>query len=343
MATYNILPLALGTDYYVLAKQTGLLIPPLRRTDEHGGTLSLDASLSGTPWLARLDVGRMDVDAALACSGWFQGIFLDAGRLVMESDLSGDTPTLAIPDAGLSLDAGMSADPLRAYPMPRFALDADLPTSGTYLGMYQAAGRFDLETDLSGTPVRVVWWQDPRPVTAQQIYTCTLTGHQDSTTDLILPMSSFQFRLYDNGGSYLSIVVPNAVLYASQIAARLNGQLVIRQGYRNSDGTEQLAEMARAGQITLRHDTGARNSSATIVAGETVQFSFDPGVTKRITKLISRTLQANGEWQFRTVPIFGLFPGDSVEIDGTPWNVKRVSVAVGRNAQTMDVLSDGPS
>ena len=156
-------------------------------------------------------------------------------------------------------------------------------------------------------------------------------------------MSSFQFRLYDHGGSYLAIVVPNAVLSAPQIAARLNGQLVVRQGYRNSDGTEQLAEMARAGQITLRYDTGPRSSSLTITAGEAITFSFDSGVSKKADKIINKTLQADGNWQFRTSPVFGLFPGDVVEIDSENWNVKRISVAIGRNTQTMEILSDGPS
>jgi len=407
MSTYNIHPLALSKRHYILAKQSGIFLPPLELIPEYGGRFELAAELHGAHWLARIDAGHFALEADLAASGTFLGRYLDAGHFGMEADLTttgiyrefsrdagrfelkaelkGDvaapiyfdaghfeleadlaasgtflgryldaghfgmeadlsgSPALILTAGRFALEADLQATPLRAYPAGRFALEADLQMTGMYRGFLRDAGHFALEADLSGTFHRDVWWADVQPVTAQRIYTCTLTGAADGVDDAVLPMSSFQFRLYDHGGSYLSVVVPNAVLYAPEISARLNGQIVIRQGYRYGDGSVNASEMARAGQITMRHDTGARNSSATITAGESITFSFDPGVTKRVTKLINRTLQADGNWQFRTVPIFGLFPGDSVNIDGTAWNVNRVSVAVGRNMQTMEILSDGPS
>lgn len=337
MSTYNIHPLALSQRHYILAKQSGVFLPPLRRTD-HGGRFELEAALHGDPWLARVDAGHFELEADLAASGTFQGWFLEAGHFDLEADVSG-SPALILTAGRFGIEADLQAAPLRAYPAGRFALDADLTTTGIYLGFFRDAGRFELAADLSGTFHRDVWWADVQPVTAQRIYTCTLTGAADGVDDAVLPMSSFQFRLYDHGGSYLSVVIPNAVLYAPEISARLNGQIVIRQGYKYSDGSVNASEMARAGAITMRDDTGPRNSSLTITAGEAITFSFDPGVVKRASKIINRTLQADGKTMFRTEPIFGLFPGDAVEIDGDSYTVDRISVAVGKNTQTMSILT----
>jgi hypothetical protein len=267
----------------------------------------------------------------------FLGRFLDVGQFQAEANTTGD-PALAILDAGLSAQPSMTANPATLWSIGHFQAVADTPSPATYQAFIQIVGHFQATAAQSATIKRIVWWLDDQPTTAQRVYLCTLTGSADGETDLTLPMSSFQFRLYDNGGSYLAIVVPNAPKYAAAISARINGQLVIRQGYRYSDGTEQTTEMARAGDIGLRYDIGPRSSSATITAGETITFSFDTNVEKRITKLMTRSLQADGNTMLRSAPIFGLFPGDTVRLDEESHTVKRISVAVGRNLQTMDIL-----
>ena len=51
MSTYNIHPLALSQRHYILAKQSGVLLPPLRRADYGEGYLAhkwgLTANLPG--------------------------------------------------------------------------------------------------------------------------------------------------------------------------------------------------------------------------------------------------------------------------------------------------------
>ena len=333
---YNILPLALGTDYFVLAR-AGLTIPPLRRS----GVLTLDARLAGSPWLGSRDAGRVDGDARLACSGWFTGYFRDVGRFdAAQADLT-TSPTLAVPETSWDLEAATSAGPLLGYPLDRFGLDADTPELGTFLAVLKPIGPFSVDATPAGAFERLVWWVEPQPVTAQRIYTCTLTGAANGLDDILLPMESFQFRLYAHGGSHLSVVVPDADM--AGISARLAGQIIVRQGWRTSDGDEKLLEMARAGRIHYQRTLGPGSSLLTITAGESVTFSFDPGVPKAVTRLISRSMLPDGTWQFRTPPIFGLYPGDAVQIEGQPWHVTRISVAVGSRRQTMDILSDGPT
>ena len=64
MSQYNILPLALGTDYYVLAKQSGLLIPPLRLGDATASILQVQV-LSG----ASLKTTRTYIDVDHSSQG----------------------------------------------------------------------------------------------------------------------------------------------------------------------------------------------------------------------------------------------------------------------------------
>ncbi len=54
------------------------------------------------------------------------------------------------------------------------------------------------------------------------VYICTLTGSQDATTDVEIPISSFQARLRTADPTYLSVVVPGFD-YADRINNRPNG------------------------------------------------------------------------------------------------------------------------
>ena len=126
-------------------------------------------------------------------------------------------------------------------------------------------------------------WEIPanqRPA-AQIIYTCTLTGDGEvpALTDLDLPMSSFQGRMRDGEASYLSCVIPNATDYEAGITARQNGDIVVKQGYKFSDGTTQLEEIARVDFETLAIDKGARSASATIVGHRTTTSSTVKEIT----------------------------------------------------------------
>ena len=183
------------------------------------------------------------------------------------------------------------------------------------------------------------WWADIETVHAKRVFICAITGAENGVEDLEIPISSLQYRLYSHGGSYLSVVIPNAIQNAAAVTARKDGQIVLFQGLIFSDGVRELAEMARAGKINIRHDTGGRNSSITLTAGEKITFSFDPTVPKRSGPLISTALQADGQTRLRCAPVFGLFPGDTVQTPQGNYVAERISVSVGRNQATMEILT----
>lgn len=181
------------------------------------------------------------------------------------------------------------------------------------------------------------WWDGAIPYTAQSIYKCILTGAADSESDLELPMSALQYRLYLSGGAYLSVVVPNAIAYMDAVASRPNGCLVVYKGYRYVDGSEQIAEMARSNLGSIRADIGGRSSSLTLTGSGDVDFVFDPSVDKAIADVITYVLQADGKRKLRVEPIFGMYPGDIVQYDGISYLVEALSVSVGRYQNQMEL------
>jgi len=181
------------------------------------------------------------------------------------------------------------------------------------------------------------WWETSAPYTATRIYRCSLTGTADDREDAELPVSSFQYRLYANGRAYISAVIPDAVTYTPVVTSRPNGTLILLQGYRYVDGSEQLSEMARSQLSGFRYDTGARSSSLTLTGSETVTFSFDPGVEKTVHAVTVDILQEDGKRKIRTEPIFGLYPGDVFRYAGAYYKAEFISVAVGDRMSQMEI------
>lgn len=181
------------------------------------------------------------------------------------------------------------------------------------------------------------WWQEQTPYTASRVYRCILSGDHAGLDDAVLPISSFQYRLYLDGRTYISCIVPNAVLYAGTVADRVGGEIIIQQGWRYYDQSTQYADMARIAMESLRYDTGARSSSLTVVGSGTATFHFDPEVDKQITGVTMEALQADGTRKLRCDPVFGLFPGDVILYDGEYYLATYISVAVGRNMAQMEI------
>lgn len=147
---------------------------------------------------------------------------------------------------------------------------------------------------------------------AQVIYTCTLTGDGETPAlaDLTLPMSSFQATMRDGDPSYLACVIPNAVGYVDAIQARMNGDIVVRKGYRLLDGTVQMEEIARVSFETLQLDQGAHSASASLVGHRTTTSSAVKEVTV-VGGLSFSSLQANAKRRIRATLDTFLRVGDT--------------------------------
>lgn len=94
-----------------------------------------------------------------------------------------------------------------------------------------------------GVPTPSARWSvsaDQLP-TCETIYTLTLSGDADGLDDITIPMASFQSRLTGDGVHYLSAVVPDSRTWADPIAARANGQWIVKKGLRRSEYALRLA------------------------------------------------------------------------------------------------------
>lgn len=165
---------------------------------------------------------------------------------------------------------------------------------------------------MSSKPPSYIWSipANLRPA-AQVIYTCTLTGDGESpaVSDLTLPMSSFQGRMRDGDPSYISAVIPNCMVYADDILARQNGDIVIKKGYRFQDGTTQLEEIARVDFESVRIDQGSKSASATISGHKTISSSSVKTIT--VEGVSYYCLQADGKRRVRALLDLFLRIGDT--------------------------------
>lgn len=89
-------------------------------------------------------------------------------------------------------------------------------------------------------------------------YHCLLTGAGDGLADLVIPISSFSVRHKSGTDSSYQIAIP-AISYASGIAPRANGQIVISQ---TVAGVSE--ELLRGDLGDIRVDRGARSASLSI-------------------------------------------------------------------------------
>lgn len=172
-------------------------------------------------------------------------------------------------------------------------------------------------------------------VTLQNIYLCILTGAADGIADITIPISSFQSTMRDGAPSYLACVIPNSINYVAAIAARQNGDIVIRKGYKFSDGSTQTEEIIRVSYESLQVNRGARSDSATISGHKTTGSSNPKSVN--LSGVSYYGLQANGKRTFRADPDLFLRVGDTAVYGAESIVVDQISYSVGERQAIMQV------
>ena len=167
-----------------------------------------------------------------------------------------------------------------------------------------------------------------------KLYQCALTG----TTDLILPISSFQARIRSGDPTYLEAVVPNALIYAAGIADRTAGDIIVRQAANVwEDGTIYYAEIARVGFESLQTDQGASAYTARLSGHRTETYSI--GASRGLQSVSTVAMQADGKRRVRCAPDFLCRPGVTVTWnDGTDsMTAGMLTLTVSVDQQTMDI------
>lgn len=252
----------------------------------------------------------------------------------------------------------IAAVPIAGLPSSDIPLDLTAPTAiwGWAPGQMSIAGAITAPTSTWGwvpgqmsiaeaitAPTSTWGWQAPTPSWAwrlvpnrprQEIHICVLTGWHVSLPDIELPISSWQARLRNGDPTYVSAIIPNTIAYAEAIVARTGGQIRIYKGYRFIDrtGGRFLALVVETNLASIRHDTGARSSSITLVGYANI--TNDAPKTMVYEALTYRALQADGRRRWRT----GLKLNFSEIIAGDAWDfIARPGDTVTYNEESMVV------
>lgn len=239
--------------------------------------------------------------------------------------------------AGVSTD-GLSVDDAISVAIEVDAQEADQAGAGDLAaggaeiekGLSDVAGCGDASEALNWTA-----WIDQNLSMAVARYYCTITGINNATTDIEVPISSFNARKRSGYSTYLSVVVPG-VAYASAISERKDGDIVIDMAYRLS-GVESLREeIARAEIEEISIQEGPSSRSITLTG------HIDQTFVAKESRLYSPIYKArtDGALSYRfAVPDLWLNPGDTAQVDDDEFTVNTViyMVSAGGGQTTMEV------
>lgn len=112
-----------------------------------------------------------------------------------------------------------------------------------------------------------LWFRQNRDISVIRYY-CTLTGANDGTTDVEIPITSFQARKQNGESTYLSVVVPG-MAYAQQITDRANGEIVIEMAYLLAGVESVREEILRVELEDISPQIGPYNRSITLSGHKT--------------------------------------------------------------------------
>ena len=167
----------------------------------------------------------------------------------------------------------------------------------------------------------------------RSVYIFTLTGAPDGTTDIEIPIKSFQGRIRQGTPTYLSAVIPG-MDYAAAISARANGEMSVElvQYYRGI--VYRRNEIARVTLENIVIDEGPASQSITLIGHKTETF------TAKSVALFSPVYYglSNGKKRYRfAAPDLDLRPGDTVTVGSDSFTAGMLSYTISPGRNTMDV------
>ncbi|HET56883.1 MAG TPA: hypothetical protein ENN35_00390 [Deltaproteobacteria bacterium] len=168
---------------------------------------------------------------------------------------------------------------------------------------------------------------------AEISYTFVLTGGNDGTTDVAIPISSFQARLRSGDPTYLSVVAPGTDS-AAAISARPNGEMIVSMNYCSGGILLQREEIIRADLEDINISRGTRSRSIVLTGHRTATTG---GRTVTLRNPTSRNLY-RGKYTYRcATPDIFLRPGDTVICGGDTFDVDLITYVVSVAQQFMEV------
>ncbi len=165
-------------------------------------------------------------------------------------------------------------------------------------------------------------------------YYLTLTGAPDSLADVVIPISSFQYRLRDNTPSYLQVVIPG-IDYATDIANRANGDLIVEMSYLVGGVEQHREQLARVDLEDVQTHEGPRKKSIVLVGHRTETWGAQIVTLRGITYQSDK----NGLIRIRCAePDLFLRPGNTVKAGDETFTAGQVMTAVAKHTQWMEVV-----
>ena len=164
----------------------------------------------------------------------------------------------------------------------------------------------------------------------------TITGGGDGTTDIEIPMSSFQARKRSGDPTYLSVVVPFSVATVDALEARANGEMVIEMAYL-LDGVESVREeILRADLEQINPQEGPGSRSITLIGHKTITYANQE--TQLSDPIYKYTSDGRLGYRFATPDPY-INPGDTAIVGEDEFTVESVvyMVSVGSGQTVMEV------
>ena len=294
---------------------TGRYIPcdPLPSVASLNGTLNAklalpvpasQASLHGNPEF-RLLMPALAGSGVLSLSDIFIGRYVSAPAFDATGSLNCDLGIY------LKNPASVGQGALLAAPRVRLVLDPFAAVASLHMA---SVNKFNIDS-------------------AEIYYTFVLTGGNDGTADVTIPISSFQARLRSGDPTYLSVVAPG-MDSAAAISARPNGEMIIFMNYCSGGILLQKEEIIRADLEDINISRGTRSRSIVLTGHRTATTG---GRTVTLRNPTCRNLY-RGKYTYRcATPDIFLRPGDTVICGDDMFDVDLITYVVSVAQQSMEV------
>jgi len=179
------------------------------------------------------------------------------------------------------------------------------------------------EFEVGDTVTAFNWtkWLEANKERATERFYFSLTGVADGTTDVEIPIASFQARKRTAEATYLSVVIKDYGNYAAAVAARPNGDMVIELAY-VLDGEESIREeILRAELEDIALYEGPESRSIVLTGHKTQTFAGQ--ITTLENPIYKATVNARLIYRFAKFDPY-LNPGDTCVVGDDSFTVDYV-------------------
>lgn len=168
----------------------------------------------------------------------------------------------------------------------------------------------------------------------KELYYFTLTGDADGTTDIEIPISSFQARKRTGESTYLSVIIDDYATYAAAIAARANGEMIVEMAYQYGGETSIRQEILRADLETINLYQGGLNRSINLVGHKTQTF-INRSVTLE-NPTYESTVESRRTFRFAKCDPY-LNPGDTLVVGADSMTIDHIIYMISDGHKSMEV------